>query len=63
MHIDKTIQKKKRNKETIHLNTVGKCSLSENCQIQEKTKMQVLALEEEFGESLEDEVCNVKRHF
>lgn len=25
--------------------------------------MQVLALEEEFGESLEDEVCNVKRHF
>lgn len=25
--------------------------------------MQVLALEEEFGESLEDEVCNAKRHF
>lgn len=24
--------------------------------------MQVLTLEEEFGESLEDEVCNAKRH-
>lgn len=59
MHIDKT---KQRSNTPQHLENAVIARIAK-FRKKKKNKMQVLALEEEFGESLEDEVCNAKRHF